>query len=368
MRAPLLLTALILAASSAFAFAGGACDSYEAPPQPVLVGLTSGVLTDPRAPLTLDFGTAIDPSTLSVKIALFDTDTEGNLKDEDEDPESELRVLLRRDPSEGDFGVTTDIDANAGRAVLNAQAALPVGPKLVLLVEPGLTSASGRVSKYRIRIPFSYVVKCDAKASTKFQPGVYFALLEVDQPLGTQIQLLGAMDVDPATGSLVGQFTNADRNPKLACPTPCGSADVCRLLPAPECVPPSMRAGTADEWPDFIPNATPPTGYTFIVQGCAVDDGEAAGVLTAPATMAVEQPKVTVEGLTMTAQFAPDGKGGVRATGSLTADTVRLGTNPLGAGKGTMTAVRIPDDKVPADVPRPPARASTADGGTDAGR
>jgi hypothetical protein len=368
MKAPLLLTTIVCGASLAFAFAGGACDEYEAPPRPVLLGLSSGVLTDPRAPLEIDFGTAIDPSTLVVKVALYDTDPEGNLKDEDEDPESELKVLLRRDPGEGDFGVTADIDAAAGRAILNAQAALPVGPKLVLIVEPGLTSASGRLSKYRVRIPFSFVVKCDSRgASTKFQNGVYFALLEVDQPLGTQIQLYGAMEVDPTTGALAGQFTNADRNAAQACPTPCGSADVCRLLPAPACVPQSTRAGTADEWPDFVPNNTPPTGYSFQVQGCAVDDGEAAGVLTAPATMAVEQPKVTVEGLTMTAQFGADPAGVVRATGSLTADTVRLGTNPLGAGKGSMTAVRIPDDKVPPHVPRPP-RPSAPDGGTDAAK
>ena len=368
MKAAFLLTTIVFGASVGLAVAGGACDEYEAPPRPVLLGLESGVLTDPRAPLAIDFGTAIDPASLRVKIALYEPDAEGNLKDEDEDPDSELKVLLRRDPDEGDFGVSADIDGAGGRAVLDAQAALPVGPKLVLVVEPGLTSASGRVSKYRVRIPFSFVVKCDSKASTKFQNGVYFALLEVAEPLGTQIQLYGAMEVDPSTGALTGQFTNADRNPTQPCPTPCGSADVCRLLPAPACVQPSMRAGTADEWPDFVPNESPPTGYSFLVQGCTVDDGEAAGVLTAPATMAVEQPKVTVEGLTMTAQFAADGAGIVRATGSLTADTVRLGTNPLGAGRGTMTAVRIPDDKVPPGVPRAARRTPANDGGADAGK
>src|SRR5690606_36536357 len=124
------------------------------------------------------------------------------------------------------------------------------------------------------------------------------------EPLGVQIQLYGALDVDPATGSLVGQFTNADRNAAQTCPTSCGSADVCRLLPVPECVPPSQRAGTADEWPDFVPNETPPTGYSFFVQGCAVDDESATGVLTAPATMVVQSPNVTVEALTVTASFS----------------------------------------------------------------
>ncbi len=340
--------------------AAASCETYEPPPRPVIAGLKEGVLDDPRAPLVIDFGTSIDPATLSVKVALFEPDVEGNLADEDADPETELRVLVRRDPLEGDVGATAEIDAAAGRVTLVLDSALPVGPKLVLLVEGGLRSPSGSVSRRRVRIPFSYVVKCAAGAS-KFPSGTYFVLLDVDQPLGTQIQLLAYIDVDPSTGALVGQFTNADRNPEQKCPSACPSTDVCRLLPAPQCVPPSERAGTVDEWPDFVPNAPPPTGYSFVVQGCAVDDGAASGVLTAPATMVVESPKVTVEALTMTASFTPGPDGIVRATGSLTADVVRLGTNPLGPGKGSMAAVRIPDDRVPPNVPRPAAR---ADAGT----
>ena len=360
------LFVLMLAASMVLAVAAS-CETYEPPPRPVIEGLESGVLGDPRAPVVIDFGTAIDPNTLVAKIALFEPDVEGNLRDEDGDPETDLRVLVRRDPLEGDFGARAEVDAEAGRLTLVLDSALPVGPKLVLVVEAGLRSTSGRVSKSRVRIPFSYVVKC-ADGASSFASGTYFVLLDVEQPLGTQIQLLAHIEVDPATGALVGQFTNADRNPAQKCPMACSAIDVCRLLPAPECVAPSTRAGTVDEWPDFIPNAPPPTGYSFLVQGCAVDDGTANGVLTAPATMVVESPKVTVEGLTMTASFAPGPDGIVRATGSLTADVVRLGTNPLGPGKGSMGAVRIPDDRVPPNVPRPPARADAgALGGGDAG-
>src|SRR5690606_8927457 len=129
-------------------------------------------------------------------------------------------------------------------------------PKLMLVVETGLKAKSGKEAKTRQKIPFSYTVKCGAARPTALTAGVYFMLLDVQEPLGVQIQLYGALDVDPATGSLVGQFTNADRNAAQTCPTPCGSADVCRLLPVPECVPPSQRAGTADEWPDFVPNET----------------------------------------------------------------------------------------------------------------
>lgn len=346
---------------------GLACEEYSPPPRAEIVGLESGVLSEPRAPLVIHFGKPVDPDTLVVKLALEETDVEGNLLDEDADPETELTVLVRRDPFEGDLAATAELVDDGATLVLTPEAALPVGPKLVLIVEPGLEGRDGTVAVRRQKIPFSFTVKCTAGKPTKLASGVYFVLLDVQQPLGTQIQLYGALDVDPATGALVGQFTNADRNPDASrCPTPCGSADACRLLPSPECVAPSTRAGTADEHPDFVPNVTPPTGYSFFVQGCAVDSETGSGVITAPATMVVESPRVTVEALTMTAEFAPDGAGAVRATGSLVADTVRLGTNPLGAGKGTMTAIRIPDEAVPPNVPRPPPATPSADGGSDA--
>jgi hypothetical protein len=300
-----------------------------------------------------------------VRIALNETDPEGNLFDEDDDPDSQLKVLVARDPLDGDVASNNELIDGDSALVMRPDAALPVGPKLVLIVEAGLRSKAGKENKVRQKISFSYTVKCGSAKPTQMQSGIYFALLDVQEPLGVQIQLYGAFDVDPATGALSGQFTNADRNAEQACPTPCGSADVCRLLPAPACVMPSLRAGIADEWPDFVPNVTPPTGYSFSVQGCAVDDGESTGVLTAPATMVVESPRVTVEALTLTASFSADGRG----TGSLVADTVRLGGNPLGAGHGTMTTVRIPDDRVPPNVPRPttvPGGAS--DGGPDGSR
>jgi hypothetical protein len=133
-------------------------------------------------------------------------------------------------------------------------------------------------------------------------------------------------------------------------------------------VPPSLRAGTVDEYSDFVPNSEPPTGYSFPVEGCAVDDGAGSGVITAPATMVVESPPVTVEGLTMTAFFGPDAKSSVHATGSLTADAVLLGTTKLGAGKGSMTARFIPVGEVPPNLPRPAKSAvlTATDGGSDA--
>lgn len=353
------------------AFAACSCAIYHAPPTVSIVGLESGVLYDSKAPLRLDFGLPVEPSTVRMKIATLTTNLEGELGDEDTDPSTELEVLASHDPDVGDVGGVGTFEADDRVFTFTPQSALPVGPKLVLLVEPEVRAKGddARVRHNRTRIPFSYAVRCSAGAATNFQSGVYFFLLEVEEPLGTQIQLFGSVDVDPASGAFYGQFTNADRNPALTCPSACASTEVCRTLPAPACVAPSTKAAAVDEYPDFLPNATPPVGYSFAAVGCVADAPDGTGVSTAPATMVVESPPVTVAGLIMTGFFANPRPGEQpRASGSLTADSVLLGQSRIGAGKGTMRAVRVPDDRVPPGVPpaERPDRDAGARGGDDA--
>jgi len=351
-----------------------ACERYEPPPTPAIAGLEGGLLFDSKAPLFIDFGQPIDLATLNLKVAFLDTDLEGNLPDEDENPDTELRVLLAHDPIDGDRGGSAVLEGDGSRLRFDLQSALPVGPKLVLLVEPGIKGTGGRTRINRTKIPFSYAVRCTAGTrATNLQSGVYFVLLDVDQPLGTQIQLYGAIEVDESSGAFAGTFTNADRNPDQSRCLPerqCSGPDACRRLPSVDCVVPSLKAGKPDEYPDWVPNETPPVGYSFQVEGCAVDDATGAGVVTAPARMVVQQPPVTIEGLSMTAFFGPGAGGAIGATGSLVADSVFLGTNRIGAGKGSMTAVRIPDAEVPPNVPRPkrPTPDAGAGGAGDAGR
>ena len=110
-----------------------------------------------------------------------------------------------------------------------------------------------------------------------------------------------------------------------------------------------------DEYPDFVPNDTPPTGYSFTVTGCIEDqpDGTAA-FLSAPATMVVTSPAVTIEALVMTAAFEKDKSGVLRASGSVTGDQVLLGAGPLGPGSGTVDVRAIDPKSVPPGVPAPP--------------
>src|SRR5690606_905405 len=107
---------------------------------------------------------------------------------------------------------------------------------------------------------------------------VYYMLADVEKPLQTQLQLFIDMRVDPATGDWAARFTNGDRDPAVDC-TPyglsCDDTEVCRTLPEPDCVEPSLKAASVDEYVDFYPNYTPPIGYSFAGVGCAadVDDG-----------------------------------------------------------------------------------------------
>jgi hypothetical protein len=235
-------------------------------------------------------------------------------------------------------------------------ARLPIGRKLAVLVEPGLSDRKGTVTRVRDRLLFNYDFKCSGRGSKIFADGPYMFLLDVESPIGTQIQLFAQIRTDQATGRFIGQFTNADRSRDNArCNNTCTSADACRTIPSIECVAPSLRAATVDEFIDFIPNPTPPTGYSFTVQGCVEDQSDTVVALaTEPADLVVEQPAVTVRALVVLASFEKDPQGVFRATGSGTADQILLGDSPFGPAKGTVHARAIPLDQLPPGIPLPP--------------
>ena len=350
----------------AAALASPACETYTPPPTATLEGLTNGILQDPLAPIVLDFGTPVDPTTVQVVIAPFAIDAYGNLPDEVADGGA-LDALVSYAPGASSHASgTLSSDHTKLSLTPTPQAWLPIGPSLVLLVLPGLRSeATGAVLHYRERIPFSYPAACGAAHATQFQSGAYFFLLLVDKPLGVELTVFATIDVNAASGAFYGQFTAAVRNPDPnRCSPPCTGGQVCELLPTESCVTVSTPPVSVFESPDFVAKASAPNGYTFEMHGCASDQGDAGAVniLTAPGVLNVTSPAVRIEGLTFTAQFVPVDGGLVQASGSLTAAKTYLGTTDLGPGSGTLSALSIPDASAPADLPQPGVG---GDGGTD---
>jgi len=335
-----------------------ACQRYVSPPVPSIDGVHDGLLDDPAQPITLRFTHAIDPATLRVKIVAFHPDSSGLLADETGDPTVDLHPFFAHDPVDGDSGGSAQLSDDATSLAITLRARLPVGPKLAILIEPGLASIGGETTAVRKRLLFAYGIDCkNGTGAASFASGAYFFLLDVEQPIGTQIKLFANIEVDPKTGVFRGQFTRAGRlaDPNRCTPA-CTDGNVCQTIPSRMCVVPSTRAGSTDEFPDFFADPNPPIGYTLTATGCALDEGAGqVAFTTAPADLVVQQPPVSVNGLVIIASFAADASGVLRATGGITGDDIVFGTSHLGSGHGTVAARFIPADQAP-NVPAPPAK------------
>ncbi len=345
----------LLALATALLGVAPGCAVYEGPPQITLTGAVDGHLSDTKAPIVLTFSKPADPLTVKLTIARLITDVEGNLADEDSDPKTHLDVLFSTDPMEGDTGGFSVMSKDNTTLTIKPSAAFPVGASLVVLIEKGLSDTAGHVTTTRKRIPFSYQfdLKCD-KPSAIFRSGTYFFLADVKEPIPAQVKLFASIDVDPLTGAFIGRFTNSIRNPDPArCKPACAATEACRLLPMQACVAPSERAGTAEEFSDFVPNNVPPTGFSFQTTGCVIDqpDGTTA-FITAPTDVVVKSPPVTLRNTQITGSFKLVADV-VQGSGAIAADDVLLGTTSSGKASGTMNARSIPDDHVPPGVPPP---------------
>jgi hypothetical protein len=332
------------------------CAVYEGPPEVTIDGVTNGQLTDSTAAIVLVFSKPVDPATVKIQVVRLVTDIEGNLADEDSDDATKLDVLFSTDPLKGNIGGFGFLAKDHTRFTIKPKVAFAAGATLAILIEEGLSDGAGHVTLTRKRLVFSYDfgVKCDQPTKI-FHGGTYFFLADVKQPIAAQVRLFVAMNVNEATGTFVGRFTNASRNPDPGrCSPACSSTEVCRLFPAQACVAPSERAGTAAEFPDYLPNAAPPIGFSFQTTGCVIDqaDGTAA-FITAPVDVVVQSPPVTLHNTQITGSFRPTAAGVLEGTGSISADDVLLGTTTSGKASGGMSAHSVPADQVPPDVPQP---------------
>ena len=340
---------------SALALAG--CTAYDAPPSATLVGMQEGLLPDSSAPLFLQFSEPVDKATARVRVGPFITDGEGNLGDEDADPNTTYTPDFVHEPGLEDVGGTSAwVDDRTLRIDLDGTP--PVGQSRVVILEPSLADLDGHVTDVRQRILFGYEFSCKGQTGSKIFPdATYIFLVDVESPIEAQIQMYAVVKSDPNDGRFLAQFTNADRNrDPNRCPTPCSQDDACQTIPVVQCIAPSTKMGTVDEYPDWLPNTVPPVGFSFTVGGCVEDqeDGSAA-FANQPTDVKIESPPVTVQGTRLAASFTVDEEGVLRGIGTMQGDDVLLFESPSGPGVGSLTARILPEADVPAGLPQPPA-------------
>ncbi|MFO0660110.1 MAG: hypothetical protein U0165_09810 [Polyangiaceae bacterium] len=335
---------------------GASCNYYDPPPEASIFGAKEAVLADNKVPLVIKFTESVKPETLRLEVALYEVDTEGDLNDEQKPPKP-LNTLFTHTPTAETGGTGVLSDGNQTFTITFTKPP-PIGKRLVLLIEPGLSDTDGNDTVARRKILFGY--QFGGGLGTKiFTTGYYMFLINVTKPIPVQIQVFGDIRADQTAGTYIAQFTNADRNMDL---TRAGCAglgcnegkDACRLIPAPKCVAPSEKAASADEYSDYIPFGTPPRGYSFYVQGYLADQGDGSVAITNdPVDVATQAPEVTISDLVLNGAFTPDANGILRGTGSFTSSDVGLFGTPSGAGEGTLVAIRIPEGKAPKDIPPP---------------
>jgi hypothetical protein len=332
------------------------CETYDSPPRPAIDGLVDGALSDSGAPIVIHFSEPIDPATLQIKLTKLETTEEGQLFDEDDDEATVSTDYFSFNPvTLNNFGGTGELLEGDTAFRITPDVSLPVGPSLAVIIEPGLKDLAGNEWLVRQRLVFGYRLSCDGTTGTdKFPSGAYFLIANVSKPIQTQIQLWGQIEVDTATGQFRGQFTNADRNADPdRCDPPCMDTEACRTLPEPKCVVPSEEAGSEDEYPDYIANDVLPVGYSFTVEGCVVESGEAVVFVNLPADVDILQPDVFVQGIQLTASFA-EADGAFRATGGVIAEKVFIGDSDSGPAEGTMVARLVAPEDAPPGIPGPP--------------
>ena len=341
------------------------CQTYAAPPEVSIVGLQDGLLADATLPLQLSFSKAIDPATLRFRVSTDVRDIEGKVTASDNDPVVSETLLFAHAPEGDQLGTSSLSDDHLSMTVTPA-AAFPVGPELALIVSAGLSDDAGHNTAVGRRVVFGYKFQCGGKAVADAGPGVfpsgaYFFSVSVKQPAALVLNLIASIKVDPATGAFEGQFSHAARNadpahcpPGLSCP----SSMVCRTLPAPACVVLSEPIGTADEFPDYVPDTGPPTGFSFTAKGCAeVQPDGSISFATSPVDATVPRPAVIIKGVVLNASFSVTNAAppSLRGTGAMTASQVLLLNIDSGPGAGMFDAVSIPADQVPPGLPNPPA-------------
>lgn len=339
-----------LALASAVSF--GACETYDPPPEPSLPGASNGILTDAAAPLVVRFSEPIVPSSAAVKVVVFSNDM-----DEDDDPIPSSLVLMSRDAS-GAQGGSAVVSDDGTELTITFATPPPIGPRLALVVEPGLSDTSGHRTNARRVLQFGYAFSKTKAAPTTFPSGSYFILLDLQVPIAAQLRVWGDIVVNAEAGTFHGQFTHAWRNrdparcPGLNCNP---KVNACTVFPAPACVVPSTNADSVDQFPDWIVDHDSVGTFSVTVDGSIDDRADGSyGFGMLPVEVSTKSPNVTVKAISITAEFKRDPDGVLRGTGSASADDVLFIGIDEGKGSGLFRAELVPTGVAPSDIPAPP--------------
>ncbi len=174
--------------------------------------------------------------------------------------------------------------------------------------------------------------------------GVHFAIVEVYQPLATQMALFFTIEHPFGTLNAEGQLANADRNPEIECEPACTNDMVCSLSKG--CVVASENPTSVAEYADFRANTKPPTGYVAVFQGCVYDDSGGTFV-SEPFDIEIASPPVNITDVIMSWAISIDPDGVVRGEGTFVSGELYLGSSAAGGAKATLSVRSIPGDMPP---------------------
>lgn len=355
MRTKFFLAATVIAGLSG-------CETFDPPPSPSVDGLDNGIMsTEPDAPFVIEFSEPIVKSSLRTKIVPYVVDSEGNLLDEQSNPDPEkfkettLVAFNGAAPDDPDKSYGATFELTDKKLTITREKRFDVSAGHLALFEPGLADLDGHETVPRIRIPFTY--QLPGGGPTQMPTGYYYFLINVDY-ISTQIQAFTYMKIDPVTGVWKAIFTNGNRlealNKRPGCPSGCsGATPVCALLPSAHCAKPSEKQTTLEQYVDFLPDKDPPNGYVFVANGVVRDEPNATTAFgTAPflieVTIGTGGILVQAEDTKISGIFRLHDDGRWRGTGTASVKVVKLNGIGKDPTKGTFEAMSLTEDEVKA--------------------
>jgi len=207
---------------------GLGCETYVAPPGIDHLSVEAGVYDPEGGPLSVKLTKPVDLATLSLSLFVDHRGTEGDLclgmpLPEGCSDDAALQVLGPCAPKTAMSDRTEDgrtrflcamggaiiVSTDRTEVVLELEGKLVPFQRYTLDLASGLTSAEGANTAVPTQARFS--VKSDiARGPTDFQPGMFFAVVDIFEPIPAQFQFWFWFAVKPETGQLAIYAADAD--------------------------------------------------------------------------------------------------------------------------------------------------------------